>query len=132
MTTTPSPAPMTVRLSDHWRDPPRVEAGDAFTLRRAARVLNGAGYRITASPQGTCPGPGLHTLCCDDIDRGDLQRVLLEAGIAVIAAVTRPTPAEEAEDEAAWQVAEAGMEADAEAALEAERLRPAPDEWAPF
>jgi len=48
-----------------------------------------------------------------------------DAGIpAVIATVTRPTPAEAAEEEAAWQEAEAFVKAEAQ--------RPAPEIWAPF
>ncbi len=133
MTSTHIPASAPVRLHGHWLDPVRVEATDAFTLRRAAKALRAAGYSVTASPRGTDFDRGSHDLWCDDLDARSLRRVLIEAGIpAVIATVTRPTPAEEAEDGAAWQEAEAGMEAEAEAYVESEAQRPTPDEWAPF
>jgi hypothetical protein len=128
MTTTPT-AP--VRLSDHWRDPARVEA-DELTLRRAAKALIAAGYSVTAAPPDTSAPEG-GSFWCDDLDAHNLRRVLIDAGIpAVIATVTRPTPAEEAEDEAAWQEAEVGMEAEAQAYVESEAQRPTPEPWAPF
>ncbi len=104
MTGTPIPASTPVRLHGHWRDPVRVEATDAFTCRRAAKALHAAGCSVTAAPRGS------HDLWCDDLDARSLRRALIEAGIpAVIATVTRPTPAEEAEVQ-----------------------RPTPDAWAPF
>jgi len=134
MTTTPTTSPTApVRLSDHWRDPVRVEASDAFTLRRAAKVLTTAGYSVTASPPDTSPTPEGGSFYCDDLDTRALQRVLIRDGIpAVIASTTGPTPAEAAEDEAAWQEAEALMEVEARAAVEAEAQRPAPETWTPF
>lgn len=133
MTSTSIPASAPVRLHGHWLDPVRVEATDAFTLRRVEKALRAAGYSVTASPRGTDFDRGSHDLWCDDRDTRSLRRVLIEASIpVVIATATRPTPAEEAEDEAGWQEAEARMEAEAEAAVEAQRLRPTPDEWTPF
>lgn len=137
MTSTPISAPATVRLHDHWRDPARVEAADAFTLRRAAKVLTTAGYSVTASPPDTSSAPEGGSFYCDDLDTRNLRRVLIESGLeAVIATVTRPTPVEEAEDGAARQEAEAGMEAgmeaEAEDYVESEAQRPTPEPWAPF
>lgn len=123
MTSTPIPAAAPVRLHDHWRGPFRAEAGDAFTLRRAAKAVRAAGYSVTV------PGPAdTHTFWCEDVlDTRGLQCVLIEAGIpAVIATATRPTPAEEAVDETAWQ------EAEAQAYVESEAQHPTPDPWAPF
>jgi len=115
-----------VRLHDHWRDPVRVEANNELTLKRAANVLTHAGYLITASLDDR-PGSRQSTFFCDD-DFGDvcgLLQVLIRAGIsAEIGSITRPTPAEEEEDEAAWQEEEALMEAEAK--------QPAPEVWAPF
>jgi len=127
MTSTHIPASAPVRLHGHWLDPVRVEATDAFTLRRAAKALRAAGYSVTAPPRGTDFDRGSYDLWCDDLDTRSLRRVLIESSIpAVIATVTRPTPAGEAEDGAAW------MEAEAEAYVEEQRLRPTPDEWTPF
>jgi len=133
MTSTPTPTSAPVRLRDHWRDPVRVEADDAHTLERAADVLTAAGYLLTEPPHGTNPGRGRAFWCDEDFDTRNLQRTLVRAGItAVIASTTLPTPTEAAEDEAAWQEAEALMEAEAQAAVEAEAKQSAPEVWAPF
>ncbi len=134
MTSTPTPTSAPVRLHDHWRDPIRVEADDAYTLERAAAALAAGGYLLAEPPHDTKPGRGSAFWCDDDFgDTRNLQHALIEAGIpAVIATVTRPTPAEAAEDEAAWQLEMAEMEVEAQAAVEAEAQQPAPADGAPF